>query len=80
MVWGRVEELKDDLVSAGIEPGGLIYLVWGKDGSIRIRILPSEMKASSAANILRGLALNIEQAAVQSKSVGDLVDESKLHG
>jgi len=67
------EELKDDLVSAGIEPGGLIYLVWGKDGSIRLKAMPTEMKISSMAAILRGLAQNVEQGAAQTMTVGDVV-------
>jgi len=74
------EDLKNDLVEAGAEPGGLIYLVWSKNGGFRIKILPASMRASSAANILRGLAVQIEQSAVQSVKVGELIEESKLHG
>ena len=74
------ESLRDDLVNAGAEPGGLIYLVWAKDGSFRIKILPATMRAASAANILRGLAVQIEQSAVQSVRVGEIIEESKLNG
>lgn len=74
------EDLRADLINSGVEPGGLIYMVWDKGGGFKIKILPTEMKVASAANILRGIALQMEQTAVQSVTVGTLTEESKLNG
>lgn len=74
------QDIVNDLLAEGKEPGGLMYMVWDKSGGFKIKIMPTAMKSASAAAILRGLASNIEQAAIQSKPVGELIEESKLNG
>lgn len=76
----EAEDIRDEFINSGVEPGGLMFLAWGKDSSTRLRILPSGMRVASAAAILRGLALQLENSAAQSKRVGELIEESKFNG
>lgn len=69
------ESLRDDVVAAGQEPGGLIYMVWTKDGQFSVKVLPQGMKISAMSAILRGLALHGEQGAAQTMTVSDVVSK-----